>query len=92
MIAHEIGHVTARHTAKDTQGSLGVGLLANILGAINKNLIISDLINTSASLYLLSFSRSQEYEADQLAVRYMARAGFEPQQMGEFLRLMEKFF
>ena len=66
-------------------------MLANILGAINKNLIISDLINTSASLYLLSFSRSQEYEADQLAVRYMARAGFEPQQMGEFLRLMEKF-
>ena len=45
----------------------------------------------SASLYLLSFSRSQEYEADRLAVRYMARAGFDPNQMGEFLRLMEKF-
>ena len=91
VIAHEIGHVTARHTAKRYTKNFGVGLLANILGAINKNLIISDLINTSASLYLLSFSRSQEYEADQLAVRYMARAGFEPQQMGEFLRLMEKF-
>ena len=69
-----------------------MGLLANILGVINKNIIVNDLINTSASLYLLSFSRSQEYEADRLAIRYMARKfGFDPNQMGEFLRLMEKF-
>ena len=54
-------------------------------------MVVSDLINTSTSLYLLSFSRSQEYEADQLAVRYMARAGFDPKEMGEFLRLMEKY-
>ena len=58
---------------------------------INKNIIAQDLINKSASLYLLSFSRSQEYEADQLAVRYMSRAGFDPKEMGEFLRLMERF-
>ena len=58
---------------------------------INKNIIVNDLINKSASLYLLSFSRSQEYEADQLAVRYMSRAGFDPKEMGEFLRLMERF-
>ena len=91
VIAHEIGHVTARHTAKRYTKNFGVGLLANILGVINKNIIVNDLINTSASLYLLSFSRSQEYEADRLAIRYMARAGFDPNQMGEFLRLMEKF-
>lgn len=91
VIAHEIGHVTARHTAKRYTKNFGVGLLANILGVINKNMVINDLVNKSASLYLLSFSRSQEYEADRLAVRYMARAGFDPNQMGEFLRLMEKF-
>ncbi len=91
VIAHEIGHVTARHTAQRYTKNFGVSLLANVLGAISKNIVISDLINTSASLYLLSFSRSQEYEADQLAVRYMARAGFDPKEMGEFLRLMEKF-
>ena len=91
VIAHEIGHVTARHTAKRYTKNFGVGLLANILGTISKNMVVGDLINTSASLYLLSFSRSQEYEADRLAVRYMARAGFDPKEMGEFLRLMEKF-
>ena len=91
VIAHEIGHVTARHTAQRFTKNFGVGLLANVLGALSRNVVVSDLINTSASLYLLSFSRSQEYEADQLAVRYMARAGFDPREMGEFLRLMEKF-
>ena len=30
-----------------------------------------------AGLFLLSYSRSQEYEADKLALRYMNRAGFE---------------
>ena len=34
-----------------------------MLGAVNK-ILLNDLINKSASLYLL-FSRSQEYEADQ---------------------------
>ena len=75
VIAHEIGHVTARHTAKRYTKNFGVGLLANILGAINKNMVVNDLINKSASLISISFSRSQEYEADRLAVRYMARAG-----------------
>ena len=91
VIAHEIGHITARHTAKRYTQNFSVGLLANILGAVNKNFLLNDLINTSASLYLLSFSRSQEYEADQLAVRYMIRAGFDPREMGNFLRLMERY-
>ena len=91
VIAHEIGHITARHTAKRFTQNFNVGLLSNILGAVNKNFLLNDLINTSASLYLLSFSRSQEYEADQLAVRYMTRAGFDPKEMGNFLRLMERY-
>lgn len=91
VIAHEIGHITARHTAKRYTQSFSVGLLANMLGAVNKNFLLNDLINKSASLYLLSFSRSQEYEADQLAVRYMVRAGFDPQEMGNFLKLMERY-
>ena len=37
VIAHEIGHITARHTAKRYTKSFSVGLLANMLGAVNKN-------------------------------------------------------
>ena len=91
VIAHEIGHVTARHAARRYTKSIGTGLLANILGTLSKNYLVRDLIGKSASLYLLSFSREQEYEADMLSVRYMIRAGFDPKEMSNFLKSMEKY-
>ena len=91
VIAHEIGHVTARHTARRYTKSVGTGLLANILGSLTKNYLIRNLIGQSASLYLLSFSREQEYEADMLSTRYMIRAGFDPREMAMFLKNMEKY-
>lgn len=39
----------------------------------------------AALAYLASFSRDQEYEADQLGARYMARAGYDPHAMVTFL-------
>ena len=90
VIAHEIGHVTARHAARRYTKSVGTGLLANILGSLTKNYLVRNLIGQSASLYLLSFSREQEYEADMLSTRYMIRAGFDPREMAMFLKNMEK--
>ena len=89
VIAHEIGHVTARHAARRYTKSVGTGLLANILGSLTKNYLVRNLIGQSASLYLLSFSREQEYEADMLSTRYMIRAGFDPREMAMFLKNME---
>lgn len=91
VIAHEIGHVTARHTAKRYTKTVGTSILANVFGVLANNPSVSNLINQSASLYLLSFSRGQEYEADLLATRYMIRAGFDPKEMGNFLEKMEKY-
>ncbi len=91
VIAHEIGHVTGRHTAKRYTKTIGTNLIANLLGIILKNPSLNNLVNTSASLYLLSYSREHEYEADQLATRYMIRAGFDPQEMANFLKVMENF-
>ncbi len=91
VIAHEIGHITARHTAKRYTKTLSTGVLLNVLNVFTKNNHLNNLLGQSAQLYLLSYSRSQEYQADQLAVRYMVRAGFDPKQMSNFLGLMEKF-
>ena len=84
VIGHEIGHVTARHSAERygqsvaaAVANLGVGLLlggaaANTTGGISQAV-------------LRSYSRDQEFEADLLGVRYMSRAGYAPQSMGSFL-------
>ena len=91
VLAHEIGHVTARHAANRYTKSVGIGVLSNILSVIGKNRVLSSVINQSSGLYLLSYSRKQEYEADKLSVRYMTRAGFEPREMSNFLRIMEEY-
>mgnify|MGYP001308928059 CR=1 FL=1 len=91
VIAHEIGHVTGRHSAKRYTKAIGTNLLGNLLNTIIKNPILQNLTNTTSSLYLLSYSRDHEYEADNLATRYMIRAGFDPYEMANFLKQMERF-
>ncbi len=91
VIAHEIGHVTARHTAKRYTKTVGTGIVLQILNVFSQNTLINNLLGQSAQLYLLSYSRSQEHQADQLAVRYMIRAGFDAKEMANFLKSMEEY-
>jgi predicted Zn-dependent protease len=89
VMAHEIGHVTARHVAERyTQaqlanvGVLGVGILTGSQGIASGG-------GAVASAALQSFSRDQEFEADSLGVRYLIRAGYDPNAMASFLRKLE---
>jgi len=91
VIAHEIGHVTGRHSAKRYTRAVGTSLLGNLLNTLIKNPVLQNLTNTTSSLYLLSYSRDHEYEADNLATRYMIRAGFDPYEMANFLKQMEQY-
>ncbi len=91
VIAHEIGHITARHSARRYTKSVGTGVLLQILNVFSQNNFVNNLLGQSAQLYLLSYSRSQEYQADKLAVRYMIRAGFDAKEMANFLRIMEEY-
>ncbi len=84
VLAHEIGHITARHTAERygqavlaQAATLGVGIL---LGGTE-----AKLLGTGATLVLRGWSRTQEFEADTLGVRYLTRAGFDPDAMAGFL-------
>ena len=86
VLAHEIGHVTARHTAErygqsmlGTAAALGVGVLLGSEAA-------AQATSGAAQLAVLSYSRDQEFEADTLGVRYLSRSGHDPNAMATFLR------
>ncbi len=88
VLAHEIGHITARHTAERygqvilTQGTaIGAELL---LGEA-----AGDIAGTGGLLFVRSWSRDQEHEADLLGVRYLARVGYQPQAMAGFLTRLQ---
>lgn len=85
VIGHEIGHVTARHAAERYSRSVVIGLGATLLGAISGERAVSDLANLGGGLYLRSYSRDNEFEADSLGLRYMTAVGYEPGAVAGFL-------
>jgi predicted Zn-dependent protease len=96
VMAHEIGHVTARHSAQRysrgvlAQGGLAIGtILAGVLGGGAAADLVQQAGGAGAQAYLAGYSRDQEFQADELGVRYMARAGYDPTAMSSFLEKLE---
>ena len=85
VLAHELGHVAAMHHTERYNRSVLAGLGASVLGAATGSRAAAELGELGAGLYLRSYSRSHEYEADQLGIRYLTRAGYEPRAMASFL-------
>lgn len=89
VLGHEIGHVTARHSAQQiTQQQLAqVGLVA---GAVLVPEVQDYLGIAAASLQLLflKFSRDDESQADDLGLRYMTRAGYDPREMPDVYEML----
>ena len=85
VLGHETGHVAADHSRTrqkaSTRNSI-LGVLGAIVGGVVGNNPFGSLISQGLQRYgqlaTLSFSRAQEYEADQLGIRYIAQAGYDP--------------
>jgi predicted Zn-dependent protease len=56
---------------------------------VTKSDLLGDVAQLGAAAYVQGYSRDQEYEADQLGIRYMTKAGFEPAAMSTFLSSLE---
>jgi predicted Zn-dependent protease len=85
VLGHEDGHVSARHSAQRQKRATTGGLLAagaTILGAVlgggQGAQIGQQLGGNIATRYVMKFSRAQEYQADDLGVSYLAKAGYAP--------------
>lgn len=90
VIAHEIGHLAARHQMKRLQAGLGYSLLqALAIGAQVDPRAIRGA-DIAATQLFLAYSRADELQADRLGVRYAKRAGYDPRAMIRFLETLEK--
>jgi predicted Zn-dependent protease len=84
VMAHEIGHVTARHSAQRYSRTMGANILSTILG-IGLGDVGQQIGQAAGSYYLAGYSQDQEFQADSLGVRYLRRAGYDVQAMADFL-------
>lgn len=89
VMGHEIGHVTARHSAKRYNTAIGAGLLGVIVGAVVGSDIVSQLFNIGAQGAFASYSRGQERDSDKLGITSLAKAGYDPYGMANFLTAMQ---
>ncbi|WP_375422434.1 M48 family metalloprotease [uncultured Sphingomonas sp.] len=76
VIGHEVGHIVASHSQRQQRRSLW-----RRLGVIAVGLTGSDrltrLAGQAAQYFTLRYSRNQEYEADDLGVRYLRASGYD---------------
>jgi predicted Zn-dependent protease len=89
VLAHEIGHVAARHSSQRQGRATMVGLGAALAGILTGSGEIAQIGNAIGAGYVQKFSRDQELQADTLGVRYMARANYDPGAAVSFLRKMQ---
>ena len=85
VLGHEVGHVAARHSQKRNNKATRAGLgavLATVLGGVllgNEGARLGQQLGGAlAQRYVLSYSRAQEYEADDLGIVYLTRTGYDP--------------
>lgn len=90
VLAHELGHVAARHSAKRLQANLGYQLIIGIALGVTGKQYVGDALAVVFDTVNLGYSRKDEYLADRLAVRYAKRAGFDPMGMVSFFEKLEK--
>lgn len=93
VLGHEVGHVAARHSEKRQKAATRNSIIG-ILGQIGSQVLLGDsslgrigqeIFGTGSQLLTLKYSREQEYEADDLGIRYLASAGYDPKALSTML-------
>src|SRR3546814_20529441 len=82
VLGQEVAHVAARHSAKRQSaaqrntilGVLGQVLVGAVAGDSQIGEVLQQGIGTGTQLVTLGYSRSQETQADDLAVQYLSRS------------------
>ena len=86
VLAHEVGHVTARHSARQqTRGTL-TSVLASVIA---KQTGSPQVINSIATASIRGFGRKHELQSDKLGAEYLARVGYDPHNMIKVIEVLK---
>jgi predicted Zn-dependent protease len=86
VLGHEIGHVTARHSAAAYSRQMALGGGLGVLGVlVPETQPLQGLAGVGLQLLFLQHSREAELEADGLGTGYTASGGWDPQGMPDLL-------
>lgn len=93
VIAHEIAHANARHVTESISRNMTIAIAGAAVqtaiaagGSAQGANLFGEIFSDGMSIFVPSYSRSNEFEADRLGLIYMAKAGFDPRAAVELWR------
>jgi len=90
VLGHEIGHVTARHSATQMSraqvAQLGLGLGTVLRPDLAQ---YTGLVSSGLQLLFLKYGRDDETQADMLGFRYSLRSGYDPHAMLDLFTMLQ---
>jgi predicted Zn-dependent protease len=91
VLGHEIGHVTARHSVEQMSraqlAQLGLGVAAIASEDFRR---YAGLASQGIQVLFLKFGRDDENQSDELGLRYMTRAGYDPREMPKVFATLDR--
>lgn len=89
VLGHEIGHITARHSASQLskQQLLSVGMIAGMI-VKPEFAKFSDMAQQGLGLLFLKFGRDDESQSDMLGVDYSSQIGYDSHEMADFFEVL----
>jgi len=84
VLAHEIAHATARHVTESISRNITILTVGQVAASVIAQSSTSggnafqELFVQGMNVFIPSYSRKNEYEADRLGIIYMAKAGYDP--------------
>jgi predicted Zn-dependent protease len=90
VLAHEAGHVTGRHSARQMVNAYGLQAVLGMALGNNPNQLAQAAGAIAGKGALLAHGRSEETEADELGARYASSAGYDPRGLIRFFEKLQK--
>lgn len=90
VLAHEVGHIVARHSIKKLQAIMGYSILRILTASIPRTAPAGNAADLAFTEIILGYSREDELLADQLGARYTKLSGYNPRGMITFLEKLQE--
>ena len=90
VLSHEMAHVLAKHAAIREDQARQAAVVTRVVTDMGTDPDLTALALAKTKLTMASFSRAQEFEADEIGVGISARAHFDPYGAARFLTAMER--
>jgi predicted Zn-dependent protease len=90
VMAHETGHVVARHAARSMVVAYGLDAMTSLAAGKNPGLAAQLTSSIAGKGVLLAHSRADETEADEYGARYASSATYDPHAFSTFFQRLQQ--